>query len=137
MFHCFKWDLVCGDSFPSDYKCSWDCTAWAGGAGGNGNNYCNDDWSKHAPKCVPTATGKIKDYCKRSCNTCGKQGCTYKIHIKKSVLNSTGDLCICYTKSIFKSCNSVNLMLFYSHLRTSFWLCERKCVLQGIFLWFN
>ena len=66
---------VCKNTLPIDYggknKCTWSCDQWAG-IGGDGNNYCSDDWSTKR-HCVPTTSGKIKDYCQASCNSesCG------------------------------------------------------------------
>ena len=66
---------VCINTLPIDYggknKCTWSCDQWAG-IGGDGNNYCSDDWSTKR-HCVPTTSGKIKDYCQGSCNSesCG------------------------------------------------------------------
>ena len=64
--------LGCNDVLPTDMlsTCTWTCAQWAG-INGNGNNYCEDDWS--AKKfCVPYSSGLIKDYCKLSCNNCGR-----------------------------------------------------------------
>ena len=58
------------NTLPIDYggknKCTWSCDQWAG-IGGDGNNYCSDDWSTKR-HCVPTTSGKIQDYCQASCN---------------------------------------------------------------------
>ena len=80
-----KWailDSECKDNLPLDYgagtmdygKCGygWKCSDWAGkGPKGTGISYCHDNWSSYR-NCVPKSTGMIKDYCKISCDVCGK-----------------------------------------------------------------
>ena len=34
-------------------------------------NFCNEHWVDYR-HCVPTSDGMVKDYCKASCNNCGK-----------------------------------------------------------------
>lgn len=65
-------DKVCQNTLPSDYSnCGWSCDQWAG-IGGDGTNYCDNDWTNYS-QCVPTTSGKVKDYCQDSCesDTCG------------------------------------------------------------------
>ena len=80
-----KWKILnseCTDNLPLDYgagtmdygKCGygWKCSDWAGkGPKNTGISYCNNNWSSYR-KCVPKSTGMIKDYCKISCDVCGK-----------------------------------------------------------------
>ena len=62
--------IDCSDETPGGDKCTWNCAQWSG-VGGNGKNYCDDDWSNHR-HCVPniTTSGRIKDWCKASCGNC-------------------------------------------------------------------
>ena len=78
---------VCGDVLPTDMKspknsCHWSCADWAGLEGSNnyGHDFCEDDWSQHK-HCVPYTVGKIKDYCKKSCNNCGNDSFIFIIVI--------------------------------------------------------
>ena len=69
---------------PSDYdndKCFWTCADYAGKGkhySSDTSNNCEDEWSQfpHCGKNRGTnliyTKGKIKDYCKMSCNNCGK-----------------------------------------------------------------
>jgi len=76
-------EVGCRDMLPYDYnesKCPWGvvtCPEWAQ------YNYCYNDWSS-VRQCVPYSAGKIKDYCKLSCNSCETEAC------KKFQLTSTG-----------------------------------------------
>ena len=73
-------DLPCNDTLPSDYdhnKCPWDCIRWSDSDNSywvghiNINSYCDRDWSEYK-HCVPYSTGKVREYCKKSCSNCGK-----------------------------------------------------------------
>ena len=68
-------------------------------ANGDGNNFCNYDWS-NIRECVPTTSGKVKDYCQISCgsDTCGKFPLA-TIYIQRKMLSNiyTGN----YNKCIF------------------------------------
>ena len=70
----------CVDKLPTNYgksRCGWTCADWAGKGNHNRNTsstdgyYCEDDWSQYQ-HCGPNIKGLIKDYCKISCNNCGK-----------------------------------------------------------------
>ena len=75
MFHV----VGCNDKLPTDYgtvegRCNagWTCPDWSGnGTKNSARSYCADNWSNHG-HCVPQTTGLVKDYCKFSCDTCGK-----------------------------------------------------------------
>ena len=68
--------LVCQNNLPTDFvnstSCPMSCDEWSGKIG-NRSDYCNEDWSTRRD-CVPTTSGKIKNYCQLSCNssTCGR-----------------------------------------------------------------
>ena len=75
-FFCFSYVLFylgCNDKLPADYggnyigygSCTWTCDKWAT------NGECNVDWNDHS-HCVNSTRGPIKNYCKMSCNQCGR-----------------------------------------------------------------
>ena len=69
----------CTDNLPSDYGTveggcggGWICPDWAGkGSKNSGHSYCDEDWSSYM-HCVPQTTGLISEYCRLSCDKCGK-----------------------------------------------------------------
>ena len=78
MMFCIAGD--CYDKLPDDYfgnyssnarYCNWTCDAW------HKTENCDTKWEIYE-ECVTKPYGKIKDYCRRSCNMCGNQPFTHK-----------------------------------------------------------
>ena len=68
---------ACFDELPQDYgtvegcEGEWTCLDWAGIGPKSSTNLCLENWSKYR-YCVPNSNGKIQDYCKIACKTCGR-----------------------------------------------------------------
>ena len=75
--HVFWLNLECIDKLPDDYiptacdglKCS-DMAAKGPKNFDQSLNFCDDHWDDYRV-CVPSSNGMIKDYCQKSCGTCG------------------------------------------------------------------
>ena len=63
--------VSCVDNLPSDYKCHTECDYWA-----NDKNVCEKNWNSvgiaSTTGCVDDTSGLVKDYCRLSCDNCGK-----------------------------------------------------------------
>ena len=70
------YNVACIDKLPEDFSVT-DCEGWkcsdmaSKGPKNYDQNYCDDYWADYR-HCVPRSNGRVKDYCKASCNNCGK-----------------------------------------------------------------
>ena len=69
---CVILESTCSDSLPNDYgdRCLWSCEQW------EQEGLCDSHWSQQS-RCTRNPFGKIKDFCRRSCDSCGN----YRFHV--------------------------------------------------------